>query len=79
MLNALDRYNKFISDLEAYPEWKKKTEEEVGNWIHQIHNNIEESKTKRRIFEKMVIPLLIVFRTGKSTLFEHCEFDHVLD
>lgn len=54
-MNALDRYNKFIRDLEAYPEWKKKVEEEVGNWIHQIHNNIEESKTKRRIFEKMVI------------------------
>jgi hypothetical protein len=43
-----------VSELEAFPEWKKKVEEEVGNWIHQIHNNIEESKTKRRIFLKMV-------------------------
>lgn len=53
VLNALDRYNKFITDLEAYPEWKKKVEEEVGNWLHQIHNHIEESKMKRRIFLKM--------------------------
>ena len=53
VLNALDRYNKFVSELEAYPEWKKKIEEEIGNWIHQIHNHIEESKTKRRIFLKM--------------------------
>jgi len=26
ILNALDRYNKFITDLEPYPEWKKKVE-----------------------------------------------------
>jgi len=50
----LDRYNKFITDLEPFEGWKKKVEEEVGNWIHQIYNNMEESKAKRRIFMKMV-------------------------
>ncbi len=62
-MNALDRYNKFVSDLEPYPEWKKKVEEEVGNWLHQIHNNMEESKSKRRIFLKMVSYLTISEQT----------------
>jgi len=63
VLNALDRYNKFVEELESYPLWKKKVEEEIGNWLLQIHNNMEESKAKRRIFMKMVLQLFILEQT----------------
>lgn len=64
-LNVLDRYNKLVADLEPFEPWKKKVEEEIGNWIHQIYNNMEESKAKRRVFQKMV-NLSPNFRTDKS-------------
>lgn len=50
-------------DLEPFEDWKKKVEEEVGNWIHQIYTNMEESKAKRRIFLKMVLLELISEQT----------------
>lgn len=68
-MNVLDRYNKLVVDLEPFEAWKKKVEEEIGNWIHQIYNNMEESRAKRRVFQKMV-NLSTNFRTDKSISFD---------
>lgn len=40
IIDALNRYNKLIADLEAYPEWSDKVIQEVGKWFHLIHNNL---------------------------------------
>ena len=54
MIDALNRFNEFVSNLEEHPEWKDKVVEEVGKWFHMIHNNLAESEAKRNIFLHMV-------------------------
>jgi hypothetical protein len=65
VLDALDRYNGFLAQLEEFPGWKDKFEAEVGNWLHQIHNNLQDSNAKKEIFLKMVI-LSLFCRTGRN-------------
>ena len=68
--NCLNRYNAFLSQLEPYPEWHDKVVEEVGRWLHMIHNNLNESDSKRNIFLKMVS--MLAYRTGKNISYDQC-------
>lgn len=54
LLSGIDRYTKVEDSLSAYPEWQDKVKDQIGSWYHLIHNNLAESESKRKVFQKLV-------------------------